>query len=239
MSWRLDYAAGIVSLAPRDALTSAPGTLNLTSVGTYRRLRPLPRPQNRKGQRQGAGEIRLIGGRWRSRRISVPDRPDLRPTPDRLRETLFNWIGHDLRDSHCLDLFAGSGALGLEALSRGAQSATFVDSDGGAIESLARAVDQLECHSLANLINDDALRFIETTGQRFDIVFADPPFQGELLGPLIKSLADGQRLKPDALVFLEYHRDTTLPTMPENWQLHRSSTVGVSTGSLARVESVA
>lgn len=198
----------------------------------------MARPRNRKGQRHGTGEIRLIGGRWRSRRVTVLDRPGLRPTPDRLRETLFNWIGHDLHDSHCLDLFAGSGVLGLEALSRGALSTTFVDSDGGAIESLAQAIDQLECHSQTNLINDDALRFIESAGQRFDIVFADPPFQGELLEQLIDSLASSQRLTPKALVFLEYHRDTTLPTLPENWQLHRSSTAGVSTGSLVLVEAV-
>ncbi len=197
----------------------------------------MSRTRNPKATRHGTGETRIIGGRWRSRRLVIVDRPDLRPTPDRLRETLFNWLGQDLADSHCLDLFCGSGALGLEALSRGAQSATFIDSDRHVINSLQQVVRRFDCTSQTSLIADDALRFLTTEGQRFNIVFADPPFHGDDLTTLVTALAHSRRLSPTAFVFIEHHRETPLPTLPDNWTLYRSSSVGVSNGSLLLVDS--
>lgn len=146
--------------------------------------------------------VRIIGGTWRSRVLSFPESRGLRPTPDRVRETLFNWLGQDLTGLHCLDLYAGSGALGFEALSRGAASVTMVERDGRAWRAIQENGAMLGAHGL-KLVRDDALEFLAQNheGRKFDVVFLDPPFaEGvpEAVWPrLLEVLSEG------GLIYLE------------------------------------
>src|SRR5277367_3125267 len=129
----------------------------------------------------GRNSVRIIGGGWRGRRVSFPDIPGLRPTPDRVRETLFNWLQHSVAGSRCLDLFAGSGALGLEALSRGAREVVFVDQAQAAISHLQTQISRLDAVARTRIMGEDAGRYLRTSPEVFDIVFLDPPFgQGAL-----------------------------------------------------------
>ncbi len=143
------------------------------------------------------GKIRIIGGEWRGRRIAVSAAPDLRPTPDRVRETLFNWLGQRLDGLACLDLFAGSGALGFEAASRGAARVVMVEQDRKALAQLRDSLQLLGARNIA-LIPGDALAYLERPGERFDVVFLDPPFRqnapAALLARLPARLAEGARV---------------------------------------------
>lgn len=120
--------------------------------------------------------VRIIGGLWRSRIVEFPDAPDLRPTPDRVRETLFNWLGQDLTGLTCLDLFAGSGVLGFEALSRGAAAAVMLEKDPAALRALRENAKKLGARNL-NVVSGDALEFARESRARFDVVFVDPPYR--------------------------------------------------------------
>ena len=120
--------------------------------------------------------MRIIGGAWRSRLVDFPDALDLRPTPDRVRETLFNWLGQDLSGRACLDLFAGSGALGFEALSRGAASVVMVEKDPVALRALRDNAQKLGASNLT-VVRGDALEFARESRARFDVVFVDPPYR--------------------------------------------------------------
>lgn len=144
--------------------------------------------------------VRIVGGEWRSRLLEVADVPGLRPTPDRVRETLFNWLGQELDGMSCLDLFGGSGILGFEAASRGAERVVIVESDARAFTALRQAATSLQA-SQVELIRGDALKFAQTTSDRFDVVFLDPPYNKgwlERLEPLL-----GRLLKPDGWIYAE------------------------------------
>lgn len=151
-------------------------------------------------------KIRIIGGEWRSRRIEVPEAIGLRPTPDRVRETLFNWLGQDLSGMRCLDLFAGSGALGFEAASRGAETVVMVEAASQALAHLRHTASILRSNQI-RIQGGDALRFLGATQERFDVVFLDPPYnQGwiERLAPKLETvLAEGAR------VYVESEREIT------------------------------
>jgi len=141
--------------------------------------------------------VRIIGGRWRSRVLHFPDVAGLRPTPDRVRETLFNWLGQDLSGERCLDLFAGSGALGFEALSRGADSVVMVENHAAALRALRENARRLEAANLT-LVRADALEFVRSARSRFDVVFLDPPYalglQARILDMLPMLLGEGGRV---------------------------------------------
>jgi len=134
-----------------------------------------------------ANSIRIIGGAWRSRRIDFPATPELRPTPDRVRETLFNWLGQRLSGKSCLDLFAGSGALGFEAASRGAAEVTMVERDRAAFAALRANAQKLGARNV-RLVRADALEFLGAARPCFDVVFLDPPFSLPLLPSLLARL---------------------------------------------------
>ncbi len=145
-------------------------------------------------------KIRITGGEWRSRQIQVTDAPGLRPTPDRVRETLFNWLGHDLTGLACLDLFAGSGVLAMEAASRGASSVACVEQSKHVFRTLQKNVASFACERI-QLFSCDALKFAPPTGQRFDLIFLDPPYgQGWLarIAPRLEELAN-----PAARLYVE------------------------------------
>lgn len=145
-------------------------------------------------------QLRIIGGAWRSRRIPIADRPDLRPTPDRVRETLFNWLGQLLAGESCLDLYAGSGALGFEAASRGASRVVMVERDPIALAVLARSRTLLGAGNV-EILSCDALEYLRRNGERFDLVFLDPPFRQNPWAKLLALLPG--RLAPPARVYVE------------------------------------
>jgi len=152
------------------------------------------------GKPQPAGRVRIVGGMWRSRMIGVPSRPELRPTPDRVRETLFNWLGQELAGLACLDLFAGSGALGFEAASRGAARVVMVESDRATIATLRASSAVLDAAQV-EIVAGDAFAFLAASIERFDLVFLDPPFRQNALSAVLEALPP--RLAPGARVYLE------------------------------------
>lgn len=176
-------------------------------------------------------EVRIIGGAWRSRRIRFAGRPGLRPTPDRVRETLFNWLGQDLEGRECLDLFAGSGALGFEAASRGARRVVMVERDAAAVGALQTNRGLLSAAAV-EVVRADALEFIRHHRARYDVVFLDPPFADDCWPQLLELLP--QCLKPGALVYCE--RAEALEAGP-GWEIVKSGRAGqVSHQLLKRAE---
>ena len=179
--------------------------------------------------------VRIIGGGWRGRRVSFPDIPGLRPTPDRVRETLFNWLQHAISGARCLDLFAGSGALGLEALSRGAKQLVFVEQAVAAARALQEQLVRLGGEARGQVVEMGATRYLRAVPQAFDIVFLDPPFGRDALAEYIPLLDAGQWLKPGALVYLENEKQAGVPPLPAHWQLLKSKSAGEVGYHLARV----
>ena len=150
---------------------------------------------------QGAGEIRIIGGQWKRTRLPVPQRPGLRPTPDRVRETLFNWLGQDLTGWRCLDAFAGTGALGLEAASRGAASVLLVEQDGELLARLQQHVQRLQARSVQLRRGDGVAALRQCAAASLDLVLLDPPFDSALFQPALQAAA--QAVGPQGWVYLE------------------------------------
>jgi len=171
------------------------------------------------------GSLRLIGGRWRGRRLAIPVLPGLRPTPDRVRETLFNWLGPRVEGARCLDLFAGTGALGFEAASRGAAQVVMV-------EQTSRAVAHLRSHASALLadavevVNGEALSWLGGRLRPFDIVFLDPPFERGLVGEACRLLSARAWLAPGARIYVETELDTGDMWLPQAWSVLRRRRAG-------------
>jgi 16S rRNA (guanine966-N2)-methyltransferase len=177
------------------------------------------------------GRLRIVGGTLRGSRIDVPDAPGLRPTPDRVRETLFNWLMPVIAGARCLDLFAGTGALGIEALSRGVAAADFVEADAQ-LADLLRA-NLLRLKQDARVVRTDALRFLAETDARYDVVFLDPPFGAALWMPAAAALEAHDRLQADAWIYVESLRGE-LPQLPANWSLYREGHAGAVRYALYR-----
>jgi 16S rRNA (guanine966-N2)-methyltransferase len=178
-------------------------------------------------KRSSTGELRIIGGKWRSRKLRFPELPGLRPTPDRVRETLFNWLAPVIAGAKCLDLFAGSGALGLEALSRGAASCCFVDAAKPAVEAIKAHLQTLRAEPQQVVLStgESWLGSLKESGS-FHIVFLDPPFASDLLAPAIQILAQPGMLASNAWVYIETDRDYALPVLPQGWNIYREKTAG-------------
>ncbi|HUO44467.1 MAG TPA: 16S rRNA (guanine(966)-N(2))-methyltransferase RsmD [Burkholderiales bacterium] len=169
-----------------------------------------------------ANRVRIVGGVWRSRILSFTPRPDLRPTPDRVRETLFNWLGQDLTGKICLDLFAGSGALGFEAASRGAGRVTMVERDARVFEALRENAAVLDARAV-ELRRADALEFLRADRGRYDVVFVDPPFRSNALPQVLALLPS--RLAPQALVYVEMPRAAPVAAGWQAWRHGRAGSV--------------
>ena len=174
-----------------------------------------------------ANRVRIIGGVFRSRVLRFPARPGLRPTPDRVRETLFNWLGQDLSGRECCDLFAGSGALGFEALSRGARRVVMVEQDTRAFEALRHNAQTLGCGAAVELHRGDALEFVREAHRAFDIVFLDPPFDSGLLARIAPELS--RLTRRGGMAYVESAGGIELEAP---WQLHRHGTAGQVTYQL-------
>jgi 16S rRNA (guanine966-N2)-methyltransferase len=186
------------------------------------------KPSARPSSGIADGELRIIGGQWRGRKLRFPALPGLRPSPDRVRETLFNWLAPEIAGARCLDLFAGSGALGLEALSRGAASCIFVDSAGAACERIRAHLTLLSCRGGSVQQAETAQWLAHKPGNSaaFDMVFLDPPFRQDFLYNCCEQLEGNDWLAPRAWIYIESGADETLPAVPANWLLHRDKRAG-------------
>ena len=180
-----------------------------------------------------SGRLRIVAGKWRSRLLPVADDPGLRPTSERIRETLFNWLASSIEGSRCLDLYAGSGALGLEALSRGAGEVVFVEYSASAIAVLQESVTALDA-SGARVRKLDAISYLHGKPERFDIVFLDPPFAADLLKDLCRLLDERHWLAAGARVYLEQDHDRALPRLPDGWTVLKQKTAGNVRYTLAK-----
>jgi 16S rRNA (guanine966-N2)-methyltransferase len=171
------------------------------------------------------GVFRIIGGQWRGRRLRFPSHPGVRPTGDRVRETLFNWLQPVITGARCLDLYAGSGALGLEALSRGARDVLFVDREASLMQAIRSHLRSLDAEG-ASCVCEPAEKFLRRTGRPFDLVFLDPPFGTADWSCLCTALADGGWLAAGARVYLEEAAEAPSPDLPEGWRIVRSAKAG-------------
>ncbi len=176
------------------------------------------------------GKVRIIGGEWRSRLLTFPECPDLRPTADRIRETVFNWLGQDLSNLNCLDLFAGSGALGFEAASRGAASVVMIDDDARVYNALRANKEKLQAFQV-ELVMMNALHFINSDSRKFDVIFLDPPYRLGLLPELLPLLPS--HLERNGLIYTE-----TLGNWitDKKWHVKRSGKAGKIYFQLLEIE---
>jgi 16S rRNA (guanine966-N2)-methyltransferase len=170
------------------------------------------------------GRVRIIGGQLRNSKLTVPDLPGLRPTTDRVRETLFNWLQPVVDGARCLDLFAGTGALGMEAISRGAAEVCFVERDPRLAAALRENLARLKA-TAGSVAADDAIRWLAGTPRHFDVVFLDPPFAVDAWTLAAGQLESAGWLAPNAWIYVESPR-TALPSLPANWSVHRQGLAG-------------
>ena len=186
-----------------------------------RSKKPVPR-----GSHEPPGRVRIVAGKWRGRRLPVPAAPGLRPTSDRIRETLFNWLAPRIEGARCLDLYAGTGALGFEALSRGAAEVLFVEQSPEAARSLAQSARLLDA-AQAVIHTGDAVRFLQKAELRqCDVVFLDPPFGDARLAELCRLLVARPWLAPGAAVYLEQDRGADPLALPDGWRIAREKSAG-------------
>lgn len=177
----------------------------------------------RKGSRPAS--LRIIGGSLRGSRLTIPDVVDLRPTPDRVRETLFNWLAPIIHGARCLDLYAGTGALGIEALSRGAASCRFVERDPRLAQNLRDALQRLGVSGPATVEQADALQVLRGAATPCDVIFVDPPFSGDAWAEVIAALEQGNWATDGALLYVE--SPALAPVCPgPGWAMHRQGRAG-------------
>ena len=190
-------------------------------------------------------QVRIIGGKWRGRKISFTDAVDLRPTPDRVRETLFNWLATELPDARCLDLFAGTGVLGLECLSRGAREIVFLEKDTKVYQTLqgelAKLIPKQESAetSHVHLIHTDTLTWLtdpknQTQYGTFDIIFADPPYSSNLLETVFSVLENGAWISENGYIYFESNHPVEPSIIPKTWEIIKEKKAGQVYYYLAR-----
>ncbi|MGI9287654.1 MAG: 16S rRNA (guanine(966)-N(2))-methyltransferase RsmD [Pseudomonadales bacterium] len=179
-----------------------------------------------KPHKQDIGKLRIIGGEWRGRKLEFANLPGLRPTPDRIRETLFNWLAPRINGARCLDLYCGSGALGFECLSRGAAEVTMVDAASAVQQSISRNNVLLACDN-AKFVRADVLDWLNQTkfNTSYDIVFVDPPYELPLLEPTLAALRHSDAISQVSWIYTEAPRKFAVPAPPE-WDLHRDKQAG-------------
>jgi len=172
-----------------------------------------------------SGKIRIIGGQWRGRKLPVLNKAGLRPTTDRVKETVFNWLMPIIEGSRCLDAFAGAGSLGFEAASRGATEVTLLEKDKQVAQHLKQQCQTLKATQITPICTD-TLRFLsKPASQTFSLVFLDPPFHKNLLSDCIQQLENQQWLTENAFIYIEVEKKLPLE-LPENWHIHREKIMG-------------
>lgn len=172
-------------------------------------------------------QLRIIAGYWRGRKIHFSAEKDLRPTPDRVRETVFNWLQADIIDANCLDLFAGSGALGFEAASRGAKRVVMVDNSVKTSAEIRANIQTLQPQSSSiELVSGDALAYLKNNTIKYDVVFLDPPYHSQLLSQICMLLEQEKCLSEHAKIYLEHDKSLALPALPVNWYVKKNKSAG-------------
>lgn len=171
------------------------------------------------------GHIRIIGGLWRGRKLPVPNLPGLRPTADRVKETVFNWLQFEIRDLRVLDAFAGTGSLGLEALSRGAREVVFIENSSHAAQQLRSNLDRLGAQKVAHIFQQDALLYLENTEEAFELILLDPPFEQGYVQEAIARIHQYGIVKDNGWIYIESESSLSLDA-PINWRLHREKKMG-------------
>ncbi|WP_066017194.1 16S rRNA (guanine(966)-N(2))-methyltransferase RsmD [Endozoicomonas atrinae] len=180
----------------------------------------------------GGGQLRIIAGEWRSRKLPVANVPGLRPTSDRVRETVFNWLTMITPGARVLDVFSGTGALSMEALSRGASSATLLEKSPVAARTLKSNLALLKAEH-ANVVETDSLSWLNQAAETsFDLIFLDPPFRMNLLEPACQLLESNGYLSENSRIYIEVEKELNPLPVPENWQLEKSKTAGQVSFSL-------
>jgi len=205
--------------------------LVLRKIKSFTDFMQQSKSNNIKRQSSGNNQVRIIGGSMRGRKISFAAGEGLRPTLDRIRETLFNWLVADIHGAICLDLYAGSGALGLEAISRGAKSVILVDASSQVTNNLKKTLRSLSLDNV-KVVNQKAQQFLTGNEQLFDLVFLDPPFEKGMLGSILEQIKP--HLSEDALVYVEQENASSTVSFGEQWQLIKSKKTGRFCYSLIR-----
>jgi 16S rRNA (guanine966-N2)-methyltransferase len=197
------------------------------------------RKQSQKQQanpNKNTNSLRIIAGQWRGRKLSFATAPGLRPTPDRVRETLFNWLQGHLHHARCLDLFTGSGALAFEALSRGAGHLTLIENNQNAITQLQANIQLLETENNAKLIQIDAFEFLKTNPLAFDLIFLDPPFRRNFLPRLLNIIIEKRLLTANGLIYLEHEKEEDLTQALNQFELIKEKKAGQVISLLIRAK---
>ena len=187
-------------------------------------------------KKEKKGEIRIIGGKWKGKKIYFDLNDDLRPTPDRAKETLFNWLGQDLNKKYCLDLFSGTGALGFEAFSRNAEKVTFVEKNKEYLQKIKRVYLEMSEKADCDFFCADCLDWIQTNSpeSKYDLIFIDPPFNKNLIHDLLTAILEKELLSKNGQIYFEYEKNLDLE-IPESLSLKKKKSLGKKSYVLAEV----
>jgi len=182
------------------------------------------------------GEIRIIGGKWKGKKIYFDLNDDLRPTPDRAKETLFNWLGQDLNKMYCLDLFSGTGALGFEAFSRGAEKVTFVERNKEYLQKIKKVYLEMSEKADCDFFCAECLEWIQSnnSGTKYDLIFIDPPFNKNLVHDLLTAILEKELLSKNGQIYFEFEKKLDLE-IPESLNLKKKKSLGKKSYVLAEV----
>ena len=187
-------------------------------------------------KKEKKGEIRIIGGKWKGKKIYFDLNDDLRPTPDRAKETLFNWLGQDLKKMYCLDLFSGTGALGFEAFSRGAEKVTFVEGNKEYLQKIKNVYLEMSEKADCDFFRAECLEWIQNnnSGIKYDLIFIDPPFNKNLIHDLLAAILEKELLSKNGQIYFEFEKKLDLE-IPKPLSLKRKKSLGKKSYVLAEV----
>ena len=187
-------------------------------------------------KKEKKGEIRIIGGKWKGKKIYFDLNDDLRPTPDRAKETLFNWLGQDLKKMYCLDLFSGTGALGFEAFSRGAEKVTFVEKNKEYLQKIKKVYLEMSDRADCDFFCAECLEWIQNnnSGTKYDLIFIDPPFNKNLIHDLLAAILEKELLSKNGQIYFEFEKKLDLE-IPESLNLKKKKSLGKKSYVLAEV----
>ena len=202
-------------------------------------MRKTPNSKPQKQTSKAMGEVRVIAGLWRGRKLPVLNAEGLRPTTDRVKETLFNWLMMDVANARCLDCFAGSGSLGIEALSRQAQAVVFLEKFANAAQQLKKNLASLKTDK-GTVINTDTLAYLaqKNNDNPFDIIFIDPPFHHQFVPQILPLLQQNNWLAENALIYVETEKNHPPLLLAKNWQVIKEKSAGMVTSRLIQVNSI-
>ncbi len=187
-------------------------------------------------KKEKKGEIRIIGGKWKGKKLYFNLNDDLRPTPDRAKETLFNWLGQDLNEMHCLDLFSGTGALGLEALSRGAKKVTFVEKNKDYLQKIKKVYLEMSQKEDCDFYCAECLEWVQNKSSKakYDLIFIDPPFNKNLIDNLLSNILSKELLSESGKIYFEFEKKLDLK-IPESLDLKKKKSLGKKSYVLAEI----